>query len=160
MCNLGGTANLPIRGMATTATIFLVLVLVGVILSGVNIIVGIVSIVALSHRRVVTLSSSLLLVLTAFAAAIALTSVINNNDCCCSPPSMVGCCAAYSIVCHPICHPSPLLLRKHQHFCCWPPSLIANLPQPLSYPSPLPLPSMVGCCVLCPPNSILTEPPS
>ena len=76
MCNLGGTANLPIRRMATTATIFLVLVLVGVILSGVSIIVGIVSIVALSHRRVVTLSSSLLLVLTAFAAAIALTSVI------------------------------------------------------------------------------------
>jgi len=151
--------------MATTAAIFLVLVLVGVILSGVSIIVGIVRIVPSSHRRVVTLSSSLSLVLTAFAAAIALTSVIAAavvvaTNAAAAALRRWGCCAAYSVVCHPICHPPPSLLRDRQHFCRWPPSPIANLRQPLSYPSPLPLPSMVGCCVLRPPNSILTEPPS
>jgi len=48
----------------------------------------------------------------------------------------------------------------HQHFRRQPPSPIANLRQPLSYPSPSPLLSMVGCCVPHPPSSIPTEPPS
>jgi hypothetical protein len=65
----GGTANLPIGSAATTAAVFLVLVHIGVILSGISVIAGIIGIVALSL-------SSLLLVLTAFAAAIALASVI------------------------------------------------------------------------------------
>ena len=49
-----------------------------------------------------------------------------------------------------------------QHFCRQPPPPIADLHQPLFYPScpghPSPLlpPSMVGCCVLHPPSSIPT----
>ena len=38
----GGTAKLPIGGAATTTTVFLVLVLIGIILSGVSVVVGIV----------------------------------------------------------------------------------------------------------------------
>ena len=88
--------------------------------------------------------------------------------------------------CHSGCQPLPafdapdddwllscLLLLHHLpstcdcwHFCCWPPSLNADLHQPLFYcswpdhPSHLPLPLMVGCCILPPPSSIPTEPPS
>ena len=63
------------------------------------------------------------------------------------------------VVC-PICHPPLSSSCDCQHFLRRPPSPIANLRQPLSYPSPLPLPSMVGCCVPRPPSSIPTEPPS
>ena len=96
----------------------------------------------------------------------------HGSHCCCrqrrrcSPPSMVGCCVAYSVVCRPICY-SPLSSSCDcQLFRRRPPSSIADLRQPLfyrscpSHPSPSPLPSMVGCCVLRPPSSIPTEPPS
>jgi hypothetical protein len=77
----------------------------------------------------------------------------------CSPPLMVGCCVAYSVVCCPICHPPLLSLCRRQHFCRRRlPSPIPDLCQRLSYPSPSPLPSMVGCCVLRPPSSIPTKP--
>ena len=94
-----------------------------------------------------------------------------NSCCCCHhcrcrPPSMVGCCVAPSFVCHPIRHPLLSSLCNCQHFSRWPLSPITNLCQPLfccscpGRPSPLPLPSMVGCWVLPPPSSIPTEPPS
>ena len=94
-----------------------------------------------------------------------------GSHCCChqcrhcSPPLMVGCCVAYSFVCHPLCHLPLSSLCDHQHFRRRPPSPIADLCQPLFYrscpghPSPLPIPSMVGCCVLRPPSSIPTELP-
>ena len=84
----------------------------------------------------------------------------------CRPRSMVGCCIAHSIVCGPICHLPLSSSCKCQHFCRRPQSPITNLCHPLSChscpcrPSPPPLPSMVGCCVLPPPSSIPTEPPS
>ena len=66
----GRTANL-------TAAVFLVLVLIGVILSGVSIIVGVIGIVSIFGIVSIAASSSLLLlILTAFAVAIALASVI------------------------------------------------------------------------------------
>jgi hypothetical protein len=49
----GRTANLPNGGAVMTASVFLVLVLISVILSDVSIIVGIVGIVTLLHRHVV-----------------------------------------------------------------------------------------------------------
>jgi hypothetical protein len=69
----GGTANLLIGGAATTTAVFLVLVLVGVIISGIRFVVGIVGIVTL---RVIALLLLLSLVPTDFAAAITLVSVI------------------------------------------------------------------------------------
>jgi len=51
------------------------------------------------------------------------------------------------------CWSPPLMIR-------WPPAPIANLCQPLSYPSPSLLLSMLGCCILRPPSSIPTKPPS
>ena len=65
--------NLLIGGAATTAAVFLVLVLVGVIFSGVRFVVGIVGIVT---SRIIASLSLLSLVPTAFAAAITLASVI------------------------------------------------------------------------------------
>ena len=96
----------------------------------------------------------------------------HDSRCCCcqcrrcSPPSMVGCHVACSVVCCPICHPPFLSSCHRQHFCRRPQSPITDLHQPLFYrscpghPSPLPLPSMVGCYVLGPPSSIPTEPPN
>jgi hypothetical protein len=80
----------------------------------------------------------------------------------CSPLLMVGCCVAYSIVCLPVCHPPLLLLCDRQHFCRRPLPAVPyrHLRQPLSYPSPSPLPSMVGCCIRRLPSSIPTEPTS
>ena len=65
--------NLLIGGAATTAAVFLVLVLVGVIFSGIRFVVGIVGIVT---SRIIASLSLLSLVPTAFAAAITLASVI------------------------------------------------------------------------------------
>jgi hypothetical protein len=75
---------------------------------------------------------------------------------------MVGCCVAYSVVCLPVCHPRFCYCAIANTFAVGrrPPSPIANLCQPLSYPSPSPLPSMVGCCIRRLPSSIPTEPTS
>jgi len=86
----------------------------------------------------------------------------------CSPPLMDGCCVAHSVVCRPICNPPLSSSWDCQHFLCrlQSPITIPNFRQPLSChscpsrPSPLPLPSMDGCCVLCLPSSTPTEPPS
>ena len=124
-------------------------------------------VVVSSPRHIVASVSSLSPVLTIFTAAIALTCLRHLGSRCycrqrrrCSPPLMVGCCVAYSVVCRPICHTPLSSSCDRQHFRRRPPSPIANLCQPLSYPSPSPLPSMVGCCIPCPPSSIPTEPPS
>jgi hypothetical protein len=109
------------------------------------------ALLTLSRRCIDALSSLLSLVLTAFATVITLVSVIpaavvvaaSSSAAALHPPSMVGCCVTYSVVCHPIYHQLPSSSCNHQHFCRQPPSPIANLCQPLSYPSNLPLPSMV-----------------
>ena len=78
----------------------------------------------------------------------------------CSPPLMVGCCVTYSVVCRLICHLPFSSSCDRNTFAAGhqPPSPIANLRHALSYPSPSPLLSLVGCCILCPPSSIPTEP--
>jgi len=94
-----------------------------------------------------------------------------SRSCCpqrrrCSPQLKVGCCVTYSVVCCPICHPPLSSYCDRQQFCHRPPSPIVDFCQPLFYcscpghPSPLPLPLMVGCCVLSPPSRKPAEPPS
>ena len=157
----GRTANLPIGGAAMTVAVFLVLI--SVILYGVSVILGIIGIVASLGRRVVVV-----VVADSHSLCCRHRPCLGHpgSRCCCrqrrrcSPLLIVGCCAAYSVVCRPICHPPLLSSCDCQHFCRQPPSPTTDLCQQLSYPSTLPIPSMVDCCVLRPPSSISTEPPS
>ena len=135
--------------MMKTMTASLRQVLVGVILSGVSIIVGVVGIVASSCRPVVVV---VIIVASPCSHCCPHRPCLHHHRsrCCCrqrchcSPPSMVGCCVAYSVVCRPICHPPLSSSCDHQHVCRRPPSLIAKLRQPLSYQTTLPLPLMDG----------------
>jgi hypothetical protein len=142
-----------IGSAATTAAVFLDLVLVGVILSGISVVVGIIGIVASSRRCVVaSLRRHCRRCRWSSQPCCRHCPCLRHcgSHCCCrqhrrcSPPLMVGCCVAYSFICHLICHPPLSSSFDRQHFCRWPPSQIANLRQPLSYPSPSLLLSMVG----------------
>ena len=129
---------------ATTATIFLDLFLVDVMLSGASIVIGIVRIfwhrciVVLLRRCIVTLSRRF--VVSSFRRIVVVIAGLHRlccrhrtclrhrgSHCCChrcSSPSMVGCCVTYAVVCRLICHPPLLLLCDRQHFCRRPPATV------------------------------------
>ena len=161
----GRTANLPNGGAVMTASVFLVLVLVGVILSDVSIIVGIVDIVTSLHRCIV-----IIVVAGPHSLCCRHHSCLRHSGSCCCCRQLLRCSPPSTINGWLLCH----LLR------CLPPNLSSaafvvvqssTLLPPAAVPYCQPLPAAVlsikfaapvdgGCCVLCPPSSIPTEPPS